>query len=139
MILMMGVTFLLLLRRLFLLQDIKSSNKIEHHRKKVICNEQFVSKLNNKKKFVAAIGFNFDLSKTKQRVSQDSILDSVLFFIYIITCFVQSYTVTARKVFELNTERYGVSLRNHSQCGKIWTRKTPNMDTFNVVFKVHSC
>ena len=32
------------------------------------------------------------------------------------------------------TERYGVSLRIHSECGKIRTRKTPNTDTFHAVY-----
>ena len=36
--------------------------------------------------------------------------------------------------FGLNTERYGVSLRIQSEYGKIWTRKTPNMDTFHAVY-----
>ena len=35
--------------------------------------------------------------------------------------------------FELNKETYSVSLRIQSLCGKIRTRKTPNMDTFHVV------
>ena len=35
--------------------------------------------------------------------------------------------------FRLNTERYGVSLHIQSQCGKTWTRKTPNMNTFHAV------
>ena len=35
--------------------------------------------------------------------------------------------------FELHTERYGVSLRIHSECGKIRTRITPNMGTFHAV------
>ena len=35
--------------------------------------------------------------------------------------------------FGLNTERYGVSLRIYPECGKIWTRETPNMDTFHAV------
>ena len=33
----------------------------------------------------------------------------------------------------LNTERYGVSLRIKSECGKIRTRKTPNTDNFYAV------
>ena len=33
--------------------------------------------------------------------------------------------------FGLNTERYGVSLRIQSECGKIQTRKTRNTDTFH--------
>ena len=35
--------------------------------------------------------------------------------------------------FELNTERYGVSLRIQSKCGKIRTRKTPNTNIFHEV------
>ena len=34
--------------------------------------------------------------------------------------------------FRLNTERYGVSFRNQSECGKIRTRITPN--TFHAVY-----
>ena len=35
--------------------------------------------------------------------------------------------------FGLNTERYSVSLRIQSECGKIRTRITPNTDTFHAV------
>ena len=35
--------------------------------------------------------------------------------------------------FGLNTERYEVSLRIQSACGKIRTRKTPYLDTFHTV------
>ena len=35
--------------------------------------------------------------------------------------------------FGLNTERYGVFLRIHFKCGKLWTRITPNTDTFQAV------
>ena len=35
--------------------------------------------------------------------------------------------------FGLNTERYSVSLRIQSECGKIRTRITPNRDTFYAV------
>ena len=35
--------------------------------------------------------------------------------------------------FGLNTERYWVSLRIQSECGKIRTRRTPNTDTFYAV------
>ena len=37
--------------------------------------------------------------------------------------------------FELNTERYFLSLRIQSECGKIRNRKIPNMDTFYAVFE----
>ena len=36
-------------------------------------------------------------------------------------------------VFRLNMERYGISLRIQSECGKIRTKKTPNKDTFHAV------
>ena len=36
-------------------------------------------------------------------------------------------------VFRLNKDRYGVSLRIPSECGKIRTKKFPNTDTFHVV------
>ena len=35
--------------------------------------------------------------------------------------------------FGLNTERYGASFCIQSECGKIWTRITPNTDTFHAV------
>ena len=35
--------------------------------------------------------------------------------------------------FEVNTKRYGVSLRIQSESGKTRTRKTPNTDTFHAV------
>ena len=36
----------------------------------------------------------------------------------------------------LKTERYSVSFRIQSECGKIRTRKTPNTDTFHIVITV---
>ena len=39
---------------------------------------------------------------------------------------VRSFSGPYFSAFGLNTERYGVSLRIHSECGKIRTRKTPN-------------
>ena len=41
-------------------------------------------------------------------------------------------------IFELNTERYGVSLRIQSECGKMRTRIIWNTDTYyTVVFSRH--
>ena len=37
--------------------------------------------------------------------------------------------------FGLNVERYSVSLRIQSECGKIRTRKNRNIDTFHAVFR----
>ena len=38
--------------------------------------------------------------------------------------------------FKLNPEKYSASLRIQSKCGKIWTRKTPNTDTFQAVLNL---
>ena len=38
--------------------------------------------------------------------------------------------------YQLNIERYFVFLRIHSKCGKVWIRKTPNMDIFHAVFRL---
>ena len=46
-----------------------------------------------------------------------------------IRCFSGPYFL----VYGLNTERYFVSLRIRSKCGKIRTRKTPKTDIFHAV------
>ena len=46
---------------------------------------------------------------------------------------IQSFPGPYFPTFGLNTESYGVSLRIQSECGKMWTRKTPNTDTFHMV------
>ena len=46
---------------------------------------------------------------------------------------IQSYSGLHFPEFELNTEKYGVYLLIQSECGKIGTRITTNMDTFHVV------
>ena len=46
---------------------------------------------------------------------------------------VQSFFGPYFLAFELNTEKYGVSLRTQSKCGKIRTRKSPNAETFHAV------
>ena len=51
---------------------------------------------------------------------------------------IRSYSGPYCPAFGLNMERYGVSLRNQSKCGKIRTRITPNMDTFHSVTPVNS-
>ena len=43
---------------------------------------------------------------------------------------VRSYSGPYFPAFGLNTERYGVSLRTQSECGKMRTRIASNMDTF---------
>ena len=48
---------------------------------------------------------------------------------------IRSFSSPYFPAFGLNTERYGVSLRIQSECGKIRTRKTPNTDTFHAVTK----
>ena len=46
---------------------------------------------------------------------------------------IRSYSGPHFLVFGLNVERYSVSLRIQSECGKMQTRITPNTDTFYVV------
>ena len=48
---------------------------------------------------------------------------------------IRSYSGPYFPAFGLNTERYSVSLRTQSECGKIWTRITPNADTFYAVMR----
>ena len=47
----------------------------------------------------------------------------------------RSYSGPHFPAFGLNTERYGVSFHIQSECGKIRTRITPNMDTFKQFLK----
>ena len=46
---------------------------------------------------------------------------------------IRSYSGPHFPAFGLNTERYGVSLRTQSECGKMRTRITPKTDTFHAV------
>ena len=46
---------------------------------------------------------------------------------------IRSYSSLYFPTFGLNTERYGLSLRIQSECRKIRTRITPNMDTFHAL------
>ena len=46
---------------------------------------------------------------------------------------IRSYSGPHFPAFGLNTERYKVSLRIQSECGKMRTRITPNTDTFHAV------
>ena len=52
---------------------------------------------------------------------QDSLLENVRIW---------SYSRPHFSAFGLNMETYGVILRIDFKCGKMWTRKTPNTDTF---------
>ena len=52
---------------------------------------------------------------------------------YVKSVRVRSFSGPYFPTFGLNTEKYGVPLRIQSECGKIWTRKTSNMDTFHAV------
>ena len=49
---------------------------------------------------------------------------------------IRSYSGPYFPAFGLNTERYSVSLRIQSECGKIRTRITPNTDTFHAVLNI---
>ena len=64
-----------------------------------------------------------------------------MFIIYTLASFsycvksvrIRSYSGPHFFAFGLNTERYSVSLRIQSECGKMWTRITPNVDAFYAV------
>ena len=46
---------------------------------------------------------------------------------------IRSYSGPHFPAFKMNTERYSVSLCFQSDCGKMWTRTTPNTDTLCAV------
>ena len=50
---------------------------------------------------------------------------------------IRSFSGPDFPAFGLNTERYEVSHRIQSECGKIRTRKTPYLDTFHTVGFFH--
>ena len=50
---------------------------------------------------------------------------------------IRSFPSSYFPVFVLNTERYGVSFRIQSKCGKMRTRKIQNPDTFYIVLIIH--
>ena len=47
---------------------------------------------------------------------------------------IRSFSDLYFSAFGLNTERYGVSHRIESKCGKIRTKKSPNTNTFHAMF-----
>ena len=57
---------------------------------------------------------------------------------YVKSVRIRNYSSKYFPAFGLNTERYGVSLCIQSQCEKIRTRITPNMDTFHAVLEFTS-
>ena len=56
---------------------------------------------------------------------------------YVKSVRIRSYSGPYFPAFGLNTERYGVSLRIQFECGTIWTRLTPNTDSFQAVIFAH--
>ena len=52
---------------------------------------------------------------------------------YVKSVRIRSFSGPYFPAFGLNMDSYGVSLCIQSKCGKIGTRKTPNMDTFHAV------
>ena len=60
-----------------------------------------------------------------------------LFFQWVKSVYMRSYSGPHFPTFGLNTERYGVYLRVQSECGKIRTRIAPNTNTFYAVFVLY--
>ena len=52
---------------------------------------------------------------------------------YVKSVRIRSFTGPYFPAFKLNTERYSVSVRIQSKCGRIRTRKTPNTNTLHAV------
>ena len=51
---------------------------------------------------------------------------------------IRSFTGSYFPAFGLDTERYGISFRIQSECRKIQTKETPNMNFFHVVREIHT-
>ena len=72
------------------------------------------------------------MSWVKERLKK--FLSGEINHIHCVKCVrIPSYSGPYFPAFGLNTERYGLPLRIQCECGKIWTRITPNMDTFHAV------
>ena len=54
-------------------------------------------------------------------------------------CPYSEFSVKHFPAFGLNTNIYRLKLRILSKCGKMQTRKTPNMDTFYAVTETEAC
>ena len=70
------------------------------------------------------------------RTIQVSNIKNCKFFHCVKSVHIRSYSGPHFPAFRLNTERYSVSLRIQSECGKMRTRITPNTDTFYTVLSV---
>ena len=87
------------------------------------------------------LGSNFTGSYKKKCVQQNCISENLLNILGVFvneqhcvkSVHIWSYSGPHFPAFGRNTERYGVSLRIQSECGKIQTRITPNTDTFHAV------
>ena len=55
-------------------------------------------------------------------------------YFWVKSAHIRSYSGPHFPAFGLNTERYSVFLRIHSECGKMRPRIVPNTDTFYAVF-----
>ena len=55
---------------------------------------------------------------------------------YVKSVHIRSYSGPHFPAFGLNMERYAVSHRIQTECGKMWTRIIPNTDTFHAVMSL---
>ena len=86
---------------------------------------------------ILAISFEellyININKTaKNWQSSDNFLDSNLRILYF-RVFLVHISPHCGEVWR-DIEIYGVNICIQSECGKLWTRKTPNGDTFYVVY-----
>ena len=87
--------------------------------------------------FAIAILKITDVETISTNVTEMDLLNIVIKFNTAQSVRIQSYSAPYFFAFGLNTERYEVSVRVQSKCGKMWTRITPDKDTFHVVQCFH--
>ena len=83
------------------------------------------------KNVLLAIGKNNELMKSwSQKLALCHCVESVL---------IRSYSGPHFSAFGLNTQKYSISLRIQSECGKMRTRITPTTDTFHALCSSVEC
>ena len=93
------------------------------------------------------ISLHFRKATTQMSVTNFSCLLNIFLQLYFFYFFKKFHSLKSVRIrdyygldflaFGLNTERYFVSPRIQSKCGKMRSRITPNTDTFYAVFSIH--
>ena len=96
---------------------------------------------------IMEISLHFRKATTQMSVTNFSCLLNIFLQLYFFYFFKKFHSLKSVRIrdyygldflaFGLNTERYFVSPRIQSKCGKMRSRITPNTDTFYAVFSIH--